>query len=190
MSLPIITYNTIRLCCWLRQYFKGQILKLTFENAVHELTFKVQLLKPVLWLLFLFFFRWESPPNISGPSSSAWLRWWRTFCCSSVLSLLSCWHSLQVYPTSSIWLQVLIYCSDSILVRTCTCGYVYAIACGNEYESADVQNCYHFAHLQTCIAEECVRYSCRSGKMCAMCGCSPNPRSLEFAVMTTVHAPL
>ena len=63
----------------------------------------------------IFFFRWESPPNISGPSSSAWLRWWRTFCCSSVLSLLSCWHSLQVYPTSSIWLQVLI--SQSIPFR-------------------------------------------------------------------------
>ena len=87
-----------------------------------KLTFKVQLLKPVLWLLFFFFFfRWESPPNISGPSSSAWLRWWRTFCCSSVLSLLSCWHSLQVYPTSSIWLQVLIYCSDS---RICVCDRV------------------------------------------------------------------
>jgi hypothetical protein len=82
---------------------------LTYLAFRSKLTFKVQLsnLPSLVIIILIFFSRWESPPNISGPSSSAWLRWWRTSCCSSVLSLLSCWHSLQVYPTSSIWLQVL-----------------------------------------------------------------------------------
>ena len=159
MSLPIITYNTIRLCCWLRQYFKGQILKLTFENAVHELTFKVQLLKPVLWLLFLFFFsrgnrlqifRAHHPQHDCVDEGRFVVP--QYFHCYHAGIRFRCILHLQ-YGFRYLYIVVIL----GNPVCPCPCGYVYAIACGNEYESADVQNCYQFAHLQTCIAEKCVR---------------------------------